>query len=76
MTVKVNMVLDDDVKAELDRLVEAGSRSRVVNRALRAELLAIRRRQAAESLDQLRAKTRAVAARDVLRMLRKDRGRK
>src|SRR5690242_17455794 len=35
MPTKVNIVLDDDVKADLDRMVEAGMRSRVVNRALR-----------------------------------------
>ena len=75
MAVKVNLVLDDDVKAELDRLVEAGSRSRVVNRALRAELLAIRRRRAAERLDELRAKTKAAASREVLALLRRDRRR-
>ena len=33
MPTKVNIVLDDDVKADLDRLVESGLRSRVVNRA-------------------------------------------
>jgi predicted transcriptional regulator len=38
MPTKVNIVLDDDVKEELDRLVESGMRSRIVNRALRREL--------------------------------------
>lgn len=31
MATKVNFVLDDDVKAELDRVVDSGRRSRVVN---------------------------------------------
>ena len=75
MPVKVNLVLDDDVKADLDRLVQAGSRSRVVNRALRVELLAIRRRRAAERLDELRSKTKATANRGVLASLRRDRRR-
>jgi hypothetical protein len=42
MAVKVNIVLDDDIKQELDSLVEAGMRSRVINIALRKELTAIR----------------------------------
>ena len=39
MPTKVNVVLDDDVKAGLDRLVESGRRSRVINAALRREIL-------------------------------------
>ena len=38
MPTKVNIVLDDDVKADLDRLVESGKRSRVINNALRREI--------------------------------------
>ncbi len=34
-----NVVLDDDVKRDLDRRVDSGMRSRVVNRALRREIL-------------------------------------
>ena len=39
MASKVNIVLDDDVKSELEGLVEAGQRSRVINNALRKELM-------------------------------------
>jgi Arc/MetJ-type ribon-helix-helix transcriptional regulator len=45
MASKVNIVLDDDVKHELDSLVEAGMRSRVINAALRKELAIIRRKR-------------------------------
>ena len=31
MPSKVNIVLDDDVKADLDALVESGLRSRIIN---------------------------------------------
>jgi len=75
MPVKVNMVLDDEVKAELDSLVEAGSRSRVINEALRKELLQLRRRRAAQTMDELRNKTKPVSTREVMQILRRDRRR-
>ena len=48
---KVNIVLDDDVKTELENLVGTGLRSRVINSALRKELMLIRRRQLTDRLD-------------------------
>jgi Arc/MetJ-type ribon-helix-helix transcriptional regulator len=72
---KVNVVLDDDVKEALEQLVESGMRSRVVNRALRRELQIVRRLQASERLDRLRVEGRPVSTAEVLRLLRKDRGR-
>ena len=45
MPTKVNIVLDEDVKSELERLVESGMRSRVINKALRQELQSIRRQK-------------------------------
>jgi hypothetical protein len=71
----VNIVLDDDVKADLDRLVESGMRSRVVNQALRREILAIRRRRANERLDDLRRATRPVSTADLVAAVRRDRKR-
>ena len=75
MPTKVNIVLDDDVKKDLDRLVESGLRSRVVNRALRKEILAIRRQRADERLAGLRRTLRPVATRDLVAQIRRDRGR-
>lgn len=75
MPTKVNIVLDDDVKADLDRLVESGMRSRVVNQALRREILAIRRRRANERLDDLRRATRPVSTADLVAAVRRDRKR-
>lgn len=75
MPTKVNVVLDDDVKADLDRLVTSGLRSRVVNRALRKEILAIRRQRADERLAGLRRTSRPVATRDLVAQIRRDRGR-
>ena len=75
MPSKVNIVLDDDVKAELDVLIESGLRSRVINNALRKELIQIRRRLLSDDLDALRRKTKPVSSEDVVRMIRHDRGR-
>ena len=75
MASKVNIVLDDDVKRDLERLVETGLRSRVINAALRKELMQIRRRQLSEEIDHLRAKTKPVSTKEIVRLIRKDRGR-
>jgi len=75
MAVKVNIVLDDDLKRELDSLVEAGMRSRVINTALRKELTAIRRRRLSDELDKLRGETRPVSSKEIVRLIRRDRGR-
>jgi predicted transcriptional regulator len=72
----VNFVLDDDVKADLDRLVASGKRSRVVNSALRAEIQRIRRRSASDRLDGLRARTVSMPSRQIVALLRADRGRR
>jgi len=75
MATKINIVLDDDVKAELDQMVESGLRSRVINEALRKELLLLRRRQLSARLDKLRVKTKPVSTREVVTLIRRDRGR-
>lgn len=75
MATKINIVLDDDVKADLDQLVESGLRSRVINEALRKELLLMRRRRLTGRLDKLRAKTRPVSTGEIVTLLRRDRGR-
>ena len=75
MPTKVNIVLDDDVKADLDRLVESGRRSRVVNDALRREIQLMRRRAAAARLDDLRRTTRRVSTTDLVKLVRQDRNR-
>ncbi len=75
MGVKVNFVLDDDVKRDLDRLVESGMRSRIINDALRKELLQVKRRELAAKHDQLRGRTKAASTQVIVKALRRDRGR-
>jgi hypothetical protein len=75
MPTKVNIVLDDDVKADLDRLVESGKRSRVINSAVRREIHLMSRRAASARLDKIRAATKPVSTADVVKLVRRDRGR-
>ena len=75
MPTKVNIVLDDDVKSELDRLVESGMRSRVINAALRRELQRVRRQEASERIDALRKKVKPVSDAEIVKLIRRDRGR-
>jgi len=75
MGVKVNFVLDDDVKSDLDRLVASGMRSRIINEALRKELLQVKRKGLAMKQDQLRGQTKAVSTSEIVKSLRGDRSR-
>lgn len=75
MPTKVNIVLDDDVKADLDRLVESGMRSRVINAALRREILALQRQRASGRLDALRKTAPAVSTAELVKLVRRDRDR-
>jgi Arc/MetJ-type ribon-helix-helix transcriptional regulator len=75
MPTKVNVVLDDDVKADLDRLVDSGKRSRVIHNALRREMQLISRRAANARLDELRTTTKRVSTDDIVKLVRRDRGR-
>lgn len=75
MATKVNIVLDDDVKAELDRVVDPGRRSRLVNAALRRELQRLRRLAANAKVEALRSGTTRVATSEIVSLIRRDRGR-
>jgi len=75
MPTKVNIVLDDDVKSELERLVESGMRSRIINKALRQELQSIRRREASKRMDELRRRAKPVSSSEIVTLVRRDRGR-
>ena len=70
---KLNFMIKGDVARELETLVPAGERSRVVNEALARELLAIRRRKLTDRLRTLRKKGPPIATEDIVAALRKDR---
>jgi hypothetical protein len=54
MGVKVNLVIDERVKADLDELIPAGERSRFASDALRAQLALVRQQQAVARIEGLR----------------------
>jgi hypothetical protein len=72
---RVNVVLDEDVREELIRLVPARGRSRVINEALRRELLRRKRVQATERLRRLRKKTATLGTAEITQAVRQDRSR-
>jgi Arc/MetJ-type ribon-helix-helix transcriptional regulator len=76
MSIKVNFVLDEDVKSELDSLVRKGGRSRVINDALRKELARIRRERALDEMIRLRGKTTPTSSSEIVDLLGRDRGRR
>jgi predicted transcriptional regulator len=70
MTTKVNLVLEDEVKHKLDQLVPAGQRSRFANEAIREKLEQLRRRQAVQTLAELRGRVEPVPTSETVAMLR------
>ncbi len=70
---RINFMVADDLKKELDLLVPPGERSLVVNEALRKELALLRRKKLTDQLTALRKKTRTVATSEIVDALRSDR---
>jgi hypothetical protein len=70
---KLNFMIRNEIVRDLESLVPAGERSRTVNDALAKELLSIRRRKLTERLRTLRKKGPAVATKEVVAALRRDR---
>ncbi len=72
---KLNFFVEEDVRREMETLVPTGRRARVINEALRRELLRIKRERAAEKLKALKSGGAAVSGREIVAALRKDRKR-
>lgn len=70
---KLNFVIEEEVRKELEVLVPPGQRSRVVNQALRKELERIRRTQTVERLHHLRREGRQFSSQEIISTLRKER---
>jgi predicted transcriptional regulator len=70
MTTKVNLVLEDEVKHRLDQLVPPGQRSRFANEAIREKLEQLRRRQAVQTLAELRGRVEPVPTSEIIASLR------
>lgn len=70
---KVNFMLEEVVKKELEELVPSGSRSKVVNEAIRRELLRVKRQRSATRLRALRKRTARHSGAEILTALREER---
>ena len=70
---KINFMIEDKVRKELETLIPSGQRSRIVNEALRKELERIRRTQAIERLHRLRREGNQFSTQDIVSVLRKER---
>ncbi len=72
---KINFMITEDVRKEFERLVPPGQRSRVVNEALRRELMSIKRKRLTERLLDLRGMGKRLSTEDIVEALKKDRSR-
>ena len=70
---KLNFVIEEEIRKELEVLVPPGKRSRVVNQALRKELERIRKTQTKERLDHLRRQGRQFSTQEIISTLREER---
>jgi len=69
---KVNFMINDAVRREFECLVPPGERSKVVNEALKKELLSIKRKHLTERLLLLRSGN-ILSTGEILETLKKDR---
>lgn len=70
---KVNFLIEEGVCRDLEMLVPAGKRSKVVNEALRKELESIRRKRSAEKLLSSPPADKRFSNREIIAGLAKDR---
>lgn len=72
---KINFFVEEVIRKELDELVPDGQKSKVINEALRKELLRIKREKATGKLMALKSKGTLVSSREIVEALKKDRRR-
>ena len=70
---KLNFLIEEGVCRDLERLVPAGKRSRMVNEALRKELELLRRKSAVEQLLAASSCEGGYSQTDILEFIAKDR---
>ncbi|KXK25223.1 MAG: hypothetical protein UZ01_03600 [Candidatus Brocadia sinica] len=73
---KLNFFIEEDVRKDLDELVPAGQKSKIINEALRKELLRIRREKVTEKLVLLKSRGPKVSQKEIVKLLKQNRNRK
>lgn len=71
---KINFLIDNDVAREMECLVPAGKRSKIVNEALRRELELIKRRSAVNKLLEESDRGKKLSTSAIVDSLSSDRG--
>lgn len=72
---KLNFFIEEDIRREMDRLVPVGKKSKVINDALRKELLRIKRENVTEKLIALKTKGIRISKEEIVEELKRDRRR-
>ena len=72
---RIIFLLEEKLSKEFDSLVPRGQRSKIVNEALRKELLKLKREKATEKLMKIRSKSYKVSIEEITEVLKKDRHR-
>lgn len=72
---KLNFFIEEDIRKEMDRLVPVGKKSKVINDALRKELLRIKREKVTEKLIALKTKGIRISKEEIVEELKRDRRR-
>lgn len=75
MLKKLNFFVEEGVRRELEKLVPAGQKSKIINEALRKELLRIKRERVTAKLLALRSRGATLSKREIVEVLKKDRRR-
>lgn len=70
---RLNFMISEDVASELESLIPAGERSRVVNEAVRKEIILLQRRRLTEKLVEMRSRMRPISDEEIVAALRKAR---
>lgn len=72
---KLNFFIEEDIRREMDRLVPVGKKSKVINDALRKELLRIKREKVTEELIALKTKGIRISKEEIVEELKRGRRR-
>ncbi len=72
---KLNFFVEEDVRQELERLIPSGQRAKIINEALRRELLKLKREKVTEKLMAMKSKGVLMTGQEIVTTLRKDRSR-
>ncbi len=72
---KLNFFVEEGIRRELDKLVPVGQKSKIINEALRKELLRIKREKVTAKLLALKSRGAMFSKRELVATLMKDRRR-